>query len=369
MTEVWPADVYRRLQGGLADRIRPPRCLLLMPFDKKFDDVAAFIHGTVNAVFEQFRDFFELPEVNRLDWVSSSGAIQQQIWQEIIEADLIICDLTDYNRNVMFESGVSAAWKRATQVIFVKDSACTVAAPFDTAPMRYTEYDRTSFTGMKEFQERLVRLIREVFISFPDRAVTEFPHVPPVYERSFADGRDDLTISTAPFAHRRVTDGLLEFGSLWMFQHSWATIGKDHFYEFALQFTGTFRNPLPDGSCYIGVGLRSQHYYANFAHILYLNRDGSIIITEPNQTPPNYYTDNRLRGATPCDPTADHTFSVEFTATMLRVGVDDFFNEFRLADMKSVLGPGVIRFQAYRTWFGLRSLKLRSVQVTPSSNF
>ena len=95
MTEVWPADVHKRLYGYPEDAIRPPRCLLLMPFDKKFDDVAALIHDTVNGVFAQFRDFFQLPQVDRLDWVSSSGAIQEQIWQKIIEADLIICDLTE----------------------------------------------------------------------------------------------------------------------------------------------------------------------------------------------------------------------------------------------------------------------------------
>src|SRR5205823_290235 len=97
--------------------------------------------------------------------------IQQQIWQKIIEADLVICDMTEYNPNVMFESGVSAAWKSVTQVIFIKDRAFNVPAPFDTAPMRYSEYDRTSYSGIKQFQERLAALIRDVFISFPDRAI------------------------------------------------------------------------------------------------------------------------------------------------------------------------------------------------------
>src|ERR1700722_12841909 len=108
MTEVWPADVYKRLLDAPVDSIRPPRCLLLMPFDKSFDDIAALIHETTNAVFEQFRDFFELPQVDRLDWHTSSGAIQQQIWQRIAEADLVICDITGYNANVMLESGVTA---------------------------------------------------------------------------------------------------------------------------------------------------------------------------------------------------------------------------------------------------------------------
>jgi hypothetical protein len=360
MTDVWPADVYRQLRRAPTEAIRAPRCLLLMPFDQKFDDITRLIHDTVNAVFEQFKDFFDLPEVNRLDWVSSSGAIQQQIWQKIIEADLVICDLTEHNANVMFESGVTAAWKNVTQVVFIRDRTFTGRAPFDTAPIRYTEYDRSSYTGIKHFQERLSELVREVFISFPDGAAVELSHVPAIYKTSFADGRDDLAISTAPFAHRRVTNGLLEFGSRWMYPHSWASIGNERFYEFELTFTATFRNPLPDGNCFIGVGLRSQHYYANFAHILYLNRDGRIVITEPNDRPPKYYEDNVLRGPTPSDPTADHTFHVTFDAATLQIKVDDFQRAFPLAELKKVLGPGVIRFQAYRTWMGLRSLSLRT---------
>jgi hypothetical protein len=331
-----------------------------MPFDPKFDDIASLIHDTVNEVFAQFRDFFALPEVNRLDWVSSSGAIQQQIWQRIIEADLVICDLTDYNSNVMFESGVAAAWKDATQVIFLKDRAFGAPAPFDTAPMRYTEYDRTSYVGIKQFKQRLTALIREVFIAFPDRATVESPTIPPVFQMSFAEGQDNLAIITAPFAHRRVINGLLEFGSLWMFPHSWATIGKNHFHEFELEFTATFRNTSPNRNCWVGVGLRSQHYYAQFSHLLYLKCDGSVVITEPNEEPPDFYVDNYLRGPTAVDPSADHRFWISFNATTLGVRVDDLSREFRLAEMRKVLPPGLIRFQASGAWMGLRSFTLRT---------
>jgi hypothetical protein len=145
-----------------------------------------------------------------------------------------------------------------------------------------------------------------------------------------------------------------------MFPHSWATIGRDHFYEFELQFAATFRNPLPDGNCWIGVGVRSQALLRELRPHSLPNRDGSIVLTEPNETPPKFYEDNRLRDATSSSPPADHTFQVFFRVTTLQVRVDDFSKEFPLAQMKKVLGPGVIRLQAYRTWMGLRSLSLRT---------
>jgi len=91
MTEVWPSDVNKRLLGAASDALRAPQFLLLMPFKDPFDDIASLIHDTAVEAFEPFKDFFALPRIERLDWVTSAGAIQQQIWQKIIEADLIIC--------------------------------------------------------------------------------------------------------------------------------------------------------------------------------------------------------------------------------------------------------------------------------------
>src|SRR5258706_11613669 len=97
------------------------------------EDVHRLIESTVKvvvAVFKSF-DFDELPRVERLDWVTSSGVIQQQIWMKIFEADLVFCDVTGYNANVMFEAGVCAGWKRIEQVVFIRDQFYKGQAPFD----------------------------------------------------------------------------------------------------------------------------------------------------------------------------------------------------------------------------------------------
>lgn len=135
-------------------------------------------------------------------------------------------------------------------------------------------------------------------------------------------------------------------------------LGKKRFQDFSLEFNARFRNPMPEGSSYIGVGVRSQHYYANFAHIVYLNNDGRIVITEPNEEPPEFYKDHILRESTPIDLGADHRFRIVFNNTVLHVEVDDFAADFEVARMKKVFGPGPIRFQAYRTWMGLRDVKV-----------
>jgi hypothetical protein len=147
MSEVWPLDVITRVRKARVDRLRPFKCLLLMPFESRFNRIADEIHACLKEVFASDPSIFgmrELPKINRLDWVTSSGIIQNEIWEEIASADLVFCDITGYNPNVMFESGVAAALKRMSQVVFIRDHFFRQQSPFDIAPIRYTEYELTS---------------------------------------------------------------------------------------------------------------------------------------------------------------------------------------------------------------------------------
>lgn len=123
MSEVWPFHIKNRSSIDDYDSIRPFKCLLLMPFEKRFNQVAEIIETAVNEVISSiFLPYsMQLPHIERLDWITSSGVIQQEIWQKIADADLVFCDITGYNPNVMFEAGVCSAWKNITQVVFIKD--------------------------------------------------------------------------------------------------------------------------------------------------------------------------------------------------------------------------------------------------------
>jgi len=193
MSEVWPADVRLTRDGGPNEPIRPFNSLLLMPFEPRFDKVADVIRSTV---LEESKNlgFEELPNVKRLDWVVSTGVIQSEIWNEVHDADLIFCDVTGYSANVMFEAGVSGAWKRIEQVVFIRDHFYKGQSPFDLAPIRYTEYDLTS-DGIGRFKEKLQNIIRIALIAFPD-AQGIAPSVKLPLKMDFRNGRDDLRIYT-----------------------------------------------------------------------------------------------------------------------------------------------------------------------------
>lgn len=357
MSEIWPLDVKNRVSSSVSEAIRPFKCLLLMPFEARFDQIAKVIEEIVSNYVQDFTVKFgmELPIIKRIDWVTSTGVIQQEIWQEICEADLIFCDITGYNPNVMFESGVCSAWKEMKQVVFIKDRFFKQQSAFDIAPIRYTEYEMTS-DGIKELRNKIAKLTMDVLIAFPDREGSS-PNIKLPLDIDFTDNRDDLRIYTPPFAHRRVVNGYLEFGSREFFPHSWASVGKEKFLNFTLELVCRSVNPKPNAS-YIGVGLRSMHFYANFAHILYLNHDGRIIITQPDEEPPNFYKDLELRRSMSVNLEEDHSFQVTFNETKLSIQVDDFNRTFQVAQMKKVFGPGLIRLQSYGCWMGVKKIKV-----------
>src|SRR4030067_1073022 len=212
MSEVWPFDAKLRISKAPSSGLRPFKCLLLMPFESRFNEIAKIIENTVIEGFKGIPDNMGMlpPSVNRLDWVTTSGVIQQQIWQEILESDIIFCDITGYNPNVIFECGVCAAWKDIKHVIFIKDKFFKQQSAFDLAPIRYAEYEMTS-DGLIEFSKKIVKLISNVIISYPDgQGEAELITLP--LNISFDSNVDDLRIYTPPFAHRRVIDRGLEFG-------------------------------------------------------------------------------------------------------------------------------------------------------------
>jgi len=168
MSDIRPYDIKVSQSIAAVNAIRPFNCILLMPFEARFDQVAKVIHDTVSKRLEEFAASFgpEPPRIERLDWVTSAGVIQREIWEKINEADLIFCDIIGYNPNVMFETGVAAAWKKIWQVVFIKDRFFKQQSAFDIEPLRYTEYELTS-DGLQRFRDKITQLTTNALIAFP----------------------------------------------------------------------------------------------------------------------------------------------------------------------------------------------------------
>jgi hypothetical protein len=359
MGEIWPFEFKNAEPFPSVDPLRPFRCLLLMPFRPQFGPVAELLRGWVREAAEDLFTRFglHLPKVERLDWIKSSGAIQHQLWREIHSADLIFCDVTDYNPNVMFEAGVAAAWKAIHKVVFLRSKAFEPSQPFDIAPFRYIEYD-LSDQGIPAFKNAVRLVTTDAIVPFPDEQISA-PSIQTPLTLDFSEGHDDPRLYTPPYCHRRVIDGAFQFGSIFSYPHSWASIGNLRIQGLDLHFQARFGLTTSIGpQCKIGVAIRSQHFYANFGHIVVLASDGSIVVTQPDNEPPEFYSDIPVRGPTPIDPSQLHDFHIAFNDRVLTVRVDDFSRPFPVPEMTRVFGPGLVRFHATRSWMDITTITL-----------
>ncbi|GGP26832.1 tetratricopeptide repeat-containing protein [Silvimonas amylolytica] len=71
--------------------------------------------------------------------VQGSGPIHQDMFQLILRAAVVICDITVHNPNVFYELGVRHALRKKYTVL-IKGTPSNDRAPFDIAGLRYMEY-------------------------------------------------------------------------------------------------------------------------------------------------------------------------------------------------------------------------------------
>lgn len=80
------------------------------------------------------------------------GVIQKRIVQNLYDSDLIVCDVSAKNPNVMFELGMRLAFDKPE--IIVKDELTSYS--FDTAPIEHLIYPRSlHYQSMQAFKKKL----------------------------------------------------------------------------------------------------------------------------------------------------------------------------------------------------------------------
>lgn len=75
--------------------------------------------------------------VRRADEVKQSNYIIIDILKKIIDADIVVCDLSGHNPNVLYELGIRHAFNKP--VLLLKDNRTEKV--FDIQGLRYTQYD------------------------------------------------------------------------------------------------------------------------------------------------------------------------------------------------------------------------------------
>lgn len=129
---------------------KKPTCGIIMPISK-IDDCSEEHWLEILSIFKDAINNagFEGSLVSDSDDIS---IIQKTIIQNVYNSDIVVCDVSGKNPNVMFELGLRLAFDRPT--IIVKDDATDYS--FDTSVIEHLEYPRDlRFTKIISFKEKL----------------------------------------------------------------------------------------------------------------------------------------------------------------------------------------------------------------------
>ena len=110
-------------------------CFVIMPIS----DVERYPTGHFRAIYDYiFKEACVQAnfEPIRADEVLSSNMIQGDIIRKLFESDMVLCDLSDRNPNVLYELGFRQAFKKP--VTLVQDDK--TESIFDVSPFRYVSY-------------------------------------------------------------------------------------------------------------------------------------------------------------------------------------------------------------------------------------
>lgn len=118
--------------------VNKPTCFVIMPIA----DMVGYDSGHFGRVYE----YLLKPAIEsagyipvRADDTSKTDYIVVGIIQKIVESEMVVCDLSARNANVMYELGIRHAFNKP--VVLIKDSRTEKV--FDIQGLRYTLYDET----------------------------------------------------------------------------------------------------------------------------------------------------------------------------------------------------------------------------------
>jgi hypothetical protein len=128
----------------------------------------------------------------RADRINSAGRITTQIVTNIIEADLLIADLTDQNANVFYELAIRHAFNKP-YVQLIEDGQLI---PFDVRDMRTIHLDYRDLASAAKAKSDLADMVRDI----EKGNIPESPVVTALDLRTLETSGDPNKIETAQLA-------------------------------------------------------------------------------------------------------------------------------------------------------------------------
>jgi hypothetical protein len=100
---------------------------------------------------------YEEANIERSDLIHKPGIITTQIVDRLVEADLVIADLTDHNPNVFYELAIRHFVRKPVVILILRGQPI----PFDVSPNRVIHYDLNDWDSPAECEKALIGHIKE----------------------------------------------------------------------------------------------------------------------------------------------------------------------------------------------------------------
>jgi len=167
-------------------------CFVVMGFGKKTD----FETGRVLDLDKSYKNMIK-PAVEaaglkciRADEIVHSGLIDKPMYERLLNADVVVADLSTSNKNVFYELGIRHALRPFTTVVISEDGIKTF--PFDVNHVAVQQYhhmgDDIGYEVVKNFKKKLTKAIKAIMNKDPREKDS------PVY--TFLDGLTPPELAT-----------------------------------------------------------------------------------------------------------------------------------------------------------------------------
>lgn len=354
----WPYDTMKAPDSAPARDFRRLRCFVLCPF-KRAGTVLPMVQAAAGTVEQVVGGDLDIDVYYAGDFAASS-AIHPDIWTHIAQADIIVADTTGYNPNVLYELGVAAAWRPQSTVTILRDKCDGRPEAFDLSPARQIIYESSSRHWMDLLSNQLVRNMLTCLASVPFTTEPDLTS-PEAFKAELCDGEDAEYLWAPGPGHRRFLDDGLEFGSPYYFPYSWLSppgrCPKNVRVEAEMRFS------LRRDSCWIGVALRSQGYWAGNSYLAWLDEKGRVMRTGPG-VDARGKDEERVGQLPEFDPSDDSfvPFSISIDQESWRISVGDVHFSIALGELPHVFPDGRILLQAYRCRGVVRNVKVKVLE-------
>jgi hypothetical protein len=142
-------------QTSEAKKAKEKECFVLSPIGKEDSPIRKHANDLFDCILKPVveRNGYN---IERADKIEESGIITHQIMERIVNADLIIAVLTDYNPNVFYELALCHVARKPFIQMIQKDQEI----PFDTSHVRTIQYD-LDIRSAQDTEVKLEKLIKQ----------------------------------------------------------------------------------------------------------------------------------------------------------------------------------------------------------------